>query len=759
MKIGINKRAFSEVRRFLNVMVATLAFATLAFGQADQGGITGTIVDPQHQAVAKAHVRATNLSTGLVLNADTDDRGVYLFAPINAGHYRVTATLEGFSISKTDDLLVSVNQRTTANFTLSLGVNTQSVTVTASIINQEDATVDQSFSEHFVQEVPLATRNYVYLAQLSPGVGLPNIGARGTNSGDFSANGQRTEQNNFILDGVDNNSNLVDFLNGASYGVKPPLEALQEFKVETSNYSAELGHSAGAVVNASIKSGTNSFHGALWEYLRNEIFNAQQRFAVTLPEYRQNQFGATFGGPFLKNHLFFFADTEVSRVLFGETGSYAAPTVKMRTGDFSELLNTSLTGVTYKRLLYEPGSGGATALQCNGQQNVICPNRLSPMAKTLLNLFPLPNTGAVGRTTNNNLFQNTAADNSTHYDVRLDWNPSSRNQAFGRYSYSNNPKNFPPPLGILDGGSYGSTGQIANEGRNLVLSDTHFFSFIFSNELRFAYNWLHVEQNQVSSGEDLSAQYGLGGIPFTPGQGGFPVFSVSNLSAFGNPSYYATVEGENVAQLLDNVTYQAKNHTLKFGINFERIRYLALSIPEPRGFYSVTGKFTESIASTSTTGFGTADFLLDQIASSAINNVAAAHEQHWYRAAFFQDDWKATPKLTLNLGLRYEYFQPEDELDGRQANFVPDYVNHAGTYYIPEKSRDIPIPPSAQKIFQASNISLVYTNNNSLVLTQKFNFAPRIGLPTALQIVPSFVAASVSSTEVWRAPASARIRD
>jgi hypothetical protein len=221
---------------------------------------------------------------------------------------------------------------------LAVGSVKQTVEVTAaSPMQNEDSSVGQVVSGRTLAETPLANRNYVYMAQLAAGVAGPNAGARGTSRGDFSANGQRTEQNDFLLDGIDNNSNLVDFLNQASYVTKPPPDALEEFRIQTANYTAELGHSAGAVVSATIKSGTNEFKGSVWEYFRNDKLNARDFFAAQRPENRGNQFGATLGGPILKNKLFFFADGELNRQIFGTTGTYTVPTAAMRTGDFSQL--------------------------------------------------------------------------------------------------------------------------------------------------------------------------------------------------------------------------------------------------------------------------------------------------------------------------------------------------------------------------------------------------------------------------------------
>src|SRR5579872_3793858 len=391
-----------------------LAGGSAAFGQTDQGTITGTITDPQGAVIPNAQVTLTNVETGLVLRRATNNSGMYVFSPVKIGTYSITVTAPGFETVTQSNLVLNVNQTLESNLKLRTGSVSQTVTVqggAAQLMQTEEASTGQVMSSAVINETPLALRNYVFIAQLAAGV-TEAQGSRGQGRGDFNANGLRAEQNNFILDGVDNNSNQVDFLNGASYVVKPPPDALAEFKVQTGDYDAEFGHSAGAVVNAAIKSGTNQLHGDLWEYVRNndlgvarDYFNRTCSGSVCTPKpvppYHQNQFGGTLGGPFWKNKLFWFADIEALRVVNPSNSTYSVPTALMRQGNFSELLNTSLTGKSQPVQLYQPGSGGTTQLSCNGQNNVLCANQISPIAQRLLNLYPQPNTGAVGQTYSN----------------------------------------------------------------------------------------------------------------------------------------------------------------------------------------------------------------------------------------------------------------------------------------------------------------------------------------------------------------------
>src|SRR6185437_12254069 len=304
---------------------------------------------------------------GLTLTVRTDNSGNYVFSPIKIGNYKVSVTAPGFSTTTQENIQLHVQDRVAVNILLNTGETSTSITVSSAppLMQTQEGSTGQVIESKTINATPLNGRNWVFIAQLTSGV-APSNGARGQGKGDFNANGQRAEQNNFILDGVDNNTNAVDFLNGASFSVRPPPDALAEFKVQTGSYSAEFGHSAGAVVNASIKSGTNQIHGDLWEYWRNNILDARDYFATSVPKYRQNQFGATLGLPVLKDKLFFFGDVEANRIVFAapHTG-LSVPTALMRTGNFSELLNGDLVSGNNPIHLYQPGSGGTTELADN----------------------------------------------------------------------------------------------------------------------------------------------------------------------------------------------------------------------------------------------------------------------------------------------------------------------------------------------------------------------------------------------------------
>jgi hypothetical protein len=711
-----------------------------AFAQADQGAITGLVQDASGAVIPSAKVALTSTDTGLVLNTETDSSGNYVFSPVKIGNYKITVSAPGFSATTQENIVLHVQDRAAVNVELKNGAENTTVTVTTAppLLQTTEGSTGQVIESKTINDTPLNGRNWVFIAQLTAGV-APANGARGQKGGDFNANGQRAEQNNYIMDGVDNNVNVVDFFNGASYVVRPPPDALAEFKVQTGSYSSEFGHSAGAVVNASIRSGTNQIHGSVWEYIRNDAFDVREFFQGSAPiaKYRQNQFGATLGLPLWKNKLFFFGDVEANRIVFGQTNggngsSFTVPTLKERTGDFSELLNASLVNGNIIHL-YRPSTtaNGTTIIANNRLDQSGIP--LDPVALKLLSLFPLPNTGVAGQTYNNFTSQNNVLDNTFQWDTRMDWNISSKDQMFGRYSYNHEPSTHPAPLGdVLDGGSFGNTGQLVSLGENFAGSESHVFTPTLTNEFRFGYNYGHYAGLHTNANNStLAPSLGLGGVPFSQNNGGLPFFSVTGLSNFGSPQFYATNEYENVYQILDNVTKVLGNHTIKGGISIQRIRFSTSQPTQPRGTYTYTGVYTSQVG-TPNTGYGIADFLTNSMNSAAVSNVFTSDDVRFNRAGYIQDDWKTSQRLTLNFGVRYDYSTPYLERHDNQAAFVPTSLftsggTASGQYLIPKSKSSVVIPAKFLQLLAEDHITLTYTDNRYLVKPQKSNVAPRVG--------------------------------
>lgn len=706
--------------------------APSTFAQMDQGTIAGVVQDTTGAVIPHASVTATNTGTGLVLHTKTDGSGIYVFPPVKIGNFTVSATSPGFQTTTQQNIHVDVQSRLNIVLVLLPGVATKTVIVTTAppLIQTQNASVGQVMSSNTVDHTPLNGRNWVYIAQLSAGV-VPGSGSGspGTGTGDFEANGQRPEQNNFILDGVDDNSESPNLENQASWAVLPPPDALAEFKIQTADFSAEFGHSAGAVINTSVKSGTNALHGDMWEYFRNDALDAQDWDALTVPEYRENQFGATLGFPIIPNKLFFFGYSGANRIVFGNTVTTSVPTALMRQGNFSEILNPSLTSNGEANQLYVPGSAGTVKQACNGQNNVLCPDQIDAVAQKILNLYPLPNTNG-GKLYNNYVESFPGVSNTWQWGTRVDWNISSKDQAFARFSYWNEPSHTPPLLGLpLDGAV--SNNQQVNQVENFVLSETHIFNPTFANEFRFGYNYNNFAALQSDYNSDNSSMLGLGGIPYASGNGGLPHVAITDIAAFGSRGFLPNYTWVDEYQILDNGTKQLGNHSMRFGVDIESTRSIDEVPPAARGTYSYSGRFT-SIVGKSFTGYGVADFLENQMNSATLSTLNRFHLSHGYRAGYFQDDWKVNTRLTLNLGLRYDNYQPPREAQGAEANFnltgpISPGAGQAVLIYS-TRQKGIFLAPSFLNYLSSNNVSIRYSDNPALANGQSTNLAPRVGL-------------------------------
>jgi hypothetical protein len=745
---------YVHLRRWLFVLVCCFGLSlSSANAQLDQGAITGVVTDSAGALVPDASVTVLNTDTGLTLEGKSSGRGIFTFSPLKIGHYKVTVSAKGFQTTAQENLSLDAQQRLNVPVTLRPGGASDTVTVSTAppLLQTGSGSVGVVMSTETINNTPLNGRNWVYIAQLAPGVAPASGGSsRGGGTGDFFANGQRATQNNFVLDGVDNNVNIDDFMNGQSFNMRPPPDALAEFSVATSNYSAEFGHSAGAVVNASIKSGSNQIHGDLWEYVRNTALDAKDWNATSVPPYHQNQFGATLGFPLWKNKLFYFGDVEANRIVFGNTSTLTVPTALMKQGNFTELFNPSLTGMTGPVTVYQPNTAGALPLTCGtptaGQAttNILCPSQMSPVALRLLSYFPAPNTNN-GLTYNNYKVTLNDTNNTFQWDQRLDYNFSARDQAYARFSYNHQIGYNPPPLGpVLDGGSDlgGFQGTYdTNLGESLMASETHIFNPNLTNEVRFGYNWGDFGFLQQNSQTNIAAQIGLGGIPFgntAEPNGGLPLFTMNNTSSFGSRADLPSIERQNVYQILDNVTKILGSHSLKFGVQLESIRTSISQPYVPRGRYHYDGSYTGD-PTNANTGWDIADLLTNNMSNAELSPDSNVGYYRWYRSAYAQDDWRVTPKLTLNIGLRYDYFQPIQNKSGQIANLVLSsplnaIANGSGTYRISSTSQGTPLPAAFRQLLASQNIGVQYVDSKSLTNVQKDNFAPRFGF--AYQMTP-----------------------
>ncbi|MGH9398094.1 MAG: TonB-dependent receptor domain-containing protein [Terriglobia bacterium] len=792
-------KEFSRLARLMPGLLALLLLgASLAFAQVDAGTILGTVKDQTGASIPGASVTLTNEGTSLSVSTVTNGDGSYTFTPIKIGTYSVSAGFRGFQKSTHVHVIVNVQQQVVVSFTLQPGQATQTVTVTAAPpqLQTQNASTGQVVGQHEVNNLPLNGRNYTFLAQLAAGVNGVSPTGRGLEAtGTFIANGVPSSENNYILDGIDNNNDSVDFLNGASYAIKPPVDAISEFKIQTSDFSAEFGRAGGAVLNATTKSGTNQLHGDAWEFLRNSGLDAANFFenasGAAKGEFRQNQFGFTLGGPVVipkvysgKDKTFFFFDYEGTRIRQAEPQLASVPTAAERASSYTNLSNR-ITGQSGTRTdllgrifplgtVFDPATTrqvtigqvdpvtGIADTKANGfvrdpfyrgslagtkdftspaqiaLLNQLPAGRLDANAIKLLNLYPLPTLPGLF----SNYFTNPSIRNSTNqFDVRMDHNFSSKDQMFGRVSYANNPNFVPGPFqGVADGSSF-SQDTFQNLSINAVLSETHTFNPTTVNELRIGYSRLTTNQLQpFANTMGIPAQFGIQGIPQVPENGGLPKIDISGLSSLGPAAFVPGKRVNDTSQLSENLTKIYSGHTFKGGFEMQHLRFPWFAPAYPRGEFDFGGTYTD-VPSAGGGSTGMAQLLLAPMAStvpSGFNNVGGADsavasnftgpdDQRHYYGAYFQDDWKTTPKLTLNFGLRWEFFGQVRETYGAQANLIPGAPGNGAEYLITSQRRNNPLSPSFPATLAKDGIKLGYSSTPGLTNTPLNNFGPRFG--------------------------------
>jgi hypothetical protein len=754
MSFGLPLGGFKKMVRkkfFLSIalQIASLFSCSMLMAQRDTASLEGHAVDATGAVVPSATVTAVDLATNFSYHALSDASGQWVISPVRIGTYQVTITANGFKQSVIGPVTLDVQQRQRVDVTLQPGEVNQRVEVSVSspLIETDTSELGQVINNRTMVSLPLNGRNPVQLAQLTVGVTTNEPGARTTAAFGFSANGARSIDNNFLLDGIDNNSNLPDLLNEANYLIMPPPDALQEFKIETGNYDAEFGRATGAIINAVTRSGTNQFHGAFYEFFRNQNLNAMNYYDKTRQPYHQNQFGATIGGPIIRNKLFFFGDYEGLRISQAQPSTSFVPTAAQRSGDFSSQLNLAApTGVldcngvpTYQGELFDTTLTGATAGNSGGYcgvpfgytngvpSNVIPTTKIDPLGLKLVQLFPLPNADAPGY---NYVSDPSQTQTVNQGDVRVDQVLTGKDTSFYRFSMSRSPSIIPSPFtGLADGGGFFSGAQQIN-AYSLALSETHVFSPSDVNELRFGYNNQSASRYQFNSTEDVSQQIGFPGVPYTAGNGGLPQMTFSDASTLGSPTYLPSIETQATYSLADTFTLISGTQTWKIGGEVRPEHFSFNQPPSSRGNLGFGPQFTDNAGSPGTGGSGLATLLTGQPASGLITSIKKGSYVRHTAALFFQDDWRITPRLSLNLGVRYEYFAPVHESTNAQANFNPI----TGYLDIPKDSKATLTP------ILAGILPVNHNAPDGLVEPNYTNFSPRVGL--AYQITPKLTTQS-----------------
>lgn len=677
-------------------------------GQVSSASLSGLITDQTGGALVHAHVAASNTATGYAREGETDAAGYYSFQDLPIGDYKIVVSLQSF---ETVEMHVTLGtaEKVRRDFALKVGTASENIQVNAeaSSLSPDDASIGSVIDNQTIQETPLYLRNWDDLLRMVAGVQISRYtqqsGATSAGRvGDFNVHGVHSLQNNFILDGIDNNTiseNVQELSTEASH---PSVDTIQEFNVVTNPYSAEYGRSPGAAVSISTKGGSNTFHGLAYEYIRNAFFDANDFISnehkLAKPENNQNQFGGNFGGPIFKNKLFGFFDYEGTRIKQGVSRVSTVPLPNERTGDFSPETAAAL-GLSPYPTIYNPATGQPFA------DNKIPSGSIDTAVSQLMALFPLPN--APGDL--NNFVRNALAiDNDDSYDGRIDYTMSASNTFFGRFSYSNRFRFIPGFLGgIADGTSTSAWGRQKLKADSFVLGWTHIFSPTLVSDAHFGYirDYSYAEQDPF--GKNAADEF-VPGIPNNPAiAGGVPLTTFANFGFLGSPDFLPKRQIPQQYQWSDTISWTRGKHSLKFGGTlWAPMRNIFQDEPGTRGDLGFTGVFTTCHAASgciSPSGLSYADGLLGLTQSTQLTNVFFVDQRLWMLAGFAEDDWKVTRKLTLNLGLRYDFATPALEGQNRMANFDP-----AGTG------------------------SLVFAKGGSiqqraLVQPNEKNFGPRIG--------------------------------
>jgi hypothetical protein len=737
---------------------AILLAGSPAFAQVDTGAILGHVTDPTGAVVPAAKVTVASEDTGLALNSTSNEKGEYTFSPLRIGSYSVSVEHPGFAKSTRVHVRVDIQQQVLLDVQLQPGQVEQSIDVSsaAELLQTQNASVGQVVQSRAINDLPLNGRNYVFLAQLSAGVTYGQKDSRGEDSnGRFAANGTRPTQNNYLLDGIDNNSSIISRQNGKDFVVLTPVDGLAEFKVQTNNYSAEFGRAAGAVLNATVKAGANDFHGDAWEFIRNNDLDAADFFTNAagqhLNEYRRNQFGFTQGGPVWIPKLynghdktFFFFDYEGTRIRQGHPDVSTVPTsteaqsgytnfqdlISGQTGSRTDALNRSYPSGA----IFDPATtraSGTSFVRDPFANNIIPASRLDPNAVKLLQLLPLPNgPGILNNYTNAPIF----ADDSNNFDIRIDQVFGQHDQMFGRYSYSFLHRIHPGPFtGYADGSDSLVNSNLDDRSQNGVISETHLFSPTLVNEVRVGVNREHALWLQpYGTTYGIPQQFGIQGVPQTFENGGLPEFTVGALTRFGSYGFVPSSKYGTTPQITDDVTWTRGSHTIKAGFMAQRILFPFAQPPQSRGLMNFSGVFT-SIVNKTDASTAVAQFLLSPTADSNIAGANTVQLSNFhthdlrrnYLGSYIQDDWKVTRKLTINAGLRWDFFGYEYDKFGDNANFAPNAGFAGGTFFVP--STRINLVPASYTATLAKDGITVKPTGLLPGQSQKKNFAPRFG--------------------------------
>lgn len=664
----------------LRLALLFTALASMVWAQ-NSSSVTGSITDKSGAAVAAAKVTVQNLDTQITRDVITDDNGIFTIILLPPGRYKVNASKSGFK-PVFQDIGLEVNQTARFDFQLEVGSVSESVEVRASnpLIESDSSSIGQVVEQRQVADLPLNGRNFVQLATLGPGVTGVGFGARstimsGTRPDDLRpgseifANGNREGSNNFLWDGIDNNERLT-----LSIVLRPSVEAVREFKIQTSLFTADQGRNSGATVNIITKSGSNQFHGSAYDFLRNDKTDARNFFSPVKPILRQNQFGASLGGPIIKNKLFFFGNYEGYRRSQQRTFVNTVPTDEMRVGNFS--------GV---RDIFDPATLRADPTVATGFSRTPFANRqiprdrFDPIMLKMLNAYPLAQRPGL---VNNHVTNPGEKQRWDQGDLRADWNWNEKNTVFGRYSRQDTVTTRPSTFAPVTLAGISAPVSLGNEDTFAGSSDLHAYhsvvnwvrtltpTFIMEARMgfnRFALNFL---QEGAAPGAQLGEKLGVRGSNQGPNSDGIPIFSPGGYTGIGQTRSLPIIRIENTYHPGVNFTNLRGRHTVKFGADLRRRQVTQYQTNRGNGRFNFGRTFTDNPNNAGATGdamagliLGTANFIEQDF------TLFAPGIRIWESNFFFQDDWRVNTRLAINFGVRYEYDTPSTEVTNRWTNY------------------------------------------------------------------------------------------
>lgn len=741
-------------------LLACLLLATPAMAQRDMGTLLGSVTDPSGASIPGASITITEEATGVTDMVESDALGNYIRPLIKPGVYTIACESAGFKRSVQTGVILQSAGRVQANFILEIGEVTETIEVSAAppALQTETTQMGGTLENRQTSELPLGgQRRFAFLARTVPAVVPAEPGARDAAGGGFSANGVRSNgQNNFLLNGVDNNVNVIDFINQTAYVVGPSVEAIGEMQILTNGYNAEYGRAAGGVVNVTIKSGTNEMHGTLFEFLQNDKANANtwenNRNDNDRQAFKQNQFGAAVGGPIARNRTFWFADYQGTIIRDGSLSrTLTVPSPGMASGDFSGILDMNavqgqdalgrdvLKGQIFDRNTQREVDG--TVIRDAFPNNQIPMDRFDSIASTLIGQYPQENqnlTAAGARPGSNYFTTREATRDVKQWDVRIDHRISDNDSLFGSISWIDEQKFQSPPLpGYLDAGGFGGERE-ENLSRAAMMSYTKIWSPSLITESRVAYSRLVTTRTQSNADTNSFSELGFGGLnPFTTNNGGLMRLSPAQYDTVGGSEWLPTQEYNNVWDFIQNVSWNKGSHAIKFGAEYRPIGFPFFQVPSPRGRMNFNRRDSNQVGFADT-GDSMASWLLGDVDWARITTANFISSFKDAYSFFVQDDWKVSSKLTINLGVRYELTTPIGEKFGRQAHLDVFGADHSEpTLVIPEgKDQDAPLPPNF--VTDYPNIA-VERGIASTYLTEwdRTNLAPRIGV--AYEVMPGTV--------------------